>query len=399
MNLPRRIKIFGLISLGIVGICLLAWLFYFRIIRYTDDAYVEGNQIILTPLRKGFITDIYSDDTFLATKDQVLIQLDETDSILAFQEAKDNLASTVRKVCRIYHEAFAYDHQIQIDRAELLKAYQDWTHRINVIDQGGVSLEDLEHAIAALKAAYYKLEMTKSLYLKETSLIQSESIRSNPMVQEAASKFIYAAVELYRCKIHSPVEGLVAQRTAQVGMWTKPGEPLLSIIPLDQIWVNANFKETQMKHMRIGQEVDVTSDLYGPTVVYHGKIVGLPGGAGNAFSILPPQNLSGNWIKIVQRLPVRIALDPKELKKHPLRIGLSMHAIVKIRKKGKLVPENSLGSPHYTTEIYTKETEGSAKLSEQVILDNLDPTLSHYLDRPFEVAMLDDHFEEILESL
>ncbi|MES2121832.1 MAG: HlyD family secretion protein, partial [Chlamydiota bacterium] len=166
--------------------------------------------------------------------------------------------------------------------------------------------------------------------------------------------------------------------------WVKKGQPLMSVIPLNQIWVNANFKETQLKHMRIGQNVSLTSDLYGSEVVFHGKVVGLPGGAGNAFSLLPPQNLSGNWIKIVQRLPVRVALDMNELKAHPLRLGLSMEARVDLRDQaGKLVPDSPKGSPLYATPIYAIEEVGDHKLIESIILDNLDPVLITYADTPY----------------
>lgn len=185
-------------------------------------------------------------------------------------------------------------------------------------------------------------------------------------------------VDLYRCNIYSPVQGLVAQRSIQVGMWVPSGQPLMAIIPLDQIWVNANFKETQMKRMRIGQPVQITSDLYGYETKFHGRIAGLPGGAGNAFSILPPQNLSGNWIKIVQRLPVRVELEESELRAHPLRIGLSMEAIVDLKAPGALVPASPKGSPSYVTDIFKKEEEGDLGWIDQIIETNMDPSLQEY---------------------
>jgi len=167
-------------------------------------------------------------------------------------------------------------------------------------------------------------------------------------------------------------------------MWVNPADPLLSVIPLDQIWVNANFKETQLKNIRIGQNVKITSDLYGGDIVFHGKVAGLPGGAGNAFSLLPPQNLSGNWIKIVQRLPVRVELNPDELKKHPLRIGLSMEATVDLSdKNGPLVPTSTKGSPLYQTPIFEEEEKGDVEMIERIISENLDPHLSSYADAPF----------------
>ncbi len=209
------------------------------------------------------------------------------------------------------------------------------------------------------------------------------------MVQKAAQKVRDTWVYLVRCKIHAPVEGLVAERTIQVGMWVRPEQPLLSIIPLDQIWVNANYKETQLKRMRIGQKVKVTSDLYGRFVVFHGEVVGLPGGAGNAFSLLPPENLSGNWIKIVQRLPVRIALLADELRKHPLRIGLSMEARTEVSAhNGLMVPINTKGSPLYQTNIFDKEEEGDRTLIENIISYNIDPNLKMYAKTPLTESTL-----------
>jgi len=168
----------------------------------------------------------------------------------------------------------------------------------------------------------------------------------------------------------------VAQRTIQVGMWVPSGQPLMSVIPLNQIWVNANYKETQLKSMRLGQKVDITADLWGSSVLFHGTIVGLPGGAGNAFSLLPPQNLSGNWIKIVQRLPVRVALDPNEIEAYPLRLGLSCRSIVDTRQiGGKMVPITTEGSPLYSTPIFAEEEKGDQERIESIISSNIDPKL------------------------
>jgi membrane fusion protein, multidrug efflux system len=375
-----------------VGVLLLAalliWFFYWQYKEYTDDAYVEGNQVFITPLRSGFVTAIHTDDTFLATYGQLLVELDETDSSIELNRAKDNLAQTVREVCELFHQLFAYRAEIEVRKAEFIKSAQDFEHRQNVIDAGGVSIEDFEHAIAALRASFHALQATEALYDKTFSLIQGTSIKQHPLVLRAAERVRDAWVQLYRCKIYAPVEGLTAQRKIQVGMWVHSGHPLMSVIPLDQIWINANFKETQLKKMRIGQSARITSDLYGREVVFHGRVVGLPGGAGNIFSLLPPQNLSGNWIKIVQRLPVRIALDPKELLAHPLRVGLSMEVTVDLHdQQGLLVPTSNAGSPTYATEIFGCEEQGDQKLIATIIEENLDPLLSEYADQPLQIVM------------
>lgn len=364
---------------------LLLWLLWIRYIEYTDDAYVEGNQVFITPLRPGFVTSIHTDDTFLVKKGQLLIELDETDSIIALDHAKENLANVVRQVCQMFHDVFAYEAEIGIKESEYVRAVWDYEHRADVLEAGGVSLEDFEHAEVALSSSFYALQLTEALYEKALAMVQGTSIKAHPLVLAAADDVREAYVQLYRCKIYAPVEGLAAQRTIQVGMWAKAGDPLLSVIPLDQIWVNANYKETQLKKMRIGQKVKITSDLYGDNTVFHGKIVGLPGGAGNAFSLLPPQNLSGNWIKIVQRLPVRVALDPEELKKHPLRLGLSMEATCDLRdQEGLLVPTTTEGSPLYETSIFDIEERGDEALIATIIAENLDPSLAAYAETPLK---------------
>ena len=383
--------IFFAVCFLLLAIFFFIWLFILRFIEYTDDAYVEGNQVYITPLRPGFITTIHTDDTYLVKKGQLLIDLDETDSLIALNLAKKNLAQVVRDVCQLFHQAFAYRAEIEIKKAELIKTSQDYEHRKDVIAEGGVSIEDFEHAIAALRASFFSLQWTEILYEKALSAVQGTSIKDHPLVLEAADKVRDAWVQLYRCKIYSPVEGLVAQRTIQVGMWVNAGQPLMSVIPLDQIWVNANYKETQLKHMRIGQKVKITSDLYGGNTVFHGTIAGLPGAAGNAFALLPPQNLSGNWIKIVQRVPVRVCLDSQELEQHPLRIGLSMEAIVDLRdQQGLLVPTSSEGSPIYQTPIYEWEETGDEETIASIIEENLDPLLSDYADNPLLIQAQED---------
>ncbi len=386
LSSPKRRRLtflyWGLFALLLV-LGVLLWVFIFRFRSYTDDAYVEGNQIFITPLRPGFVRAIHTDDTFLVKKGQLLIELDRTDAVIALDQAKEELAKVVRQVCQFFHDVFVYKSEIEIKKADWIRAAQDYQHREDVLDAEGVSLEDYQHAVAALRASYFSLQLTKSLYEKALAIVQGTTIRNHPLVQAAADQLREAWVQLYRCNIYAPAEGLAAQRTIQVGMWVNPGQPLLSVIPLDQMWVNANFKETQLKHMRIGQPVRVTSDLYGRGIVFHGIIVGIPGGAGNAFSLLPPQNLSGNWIKIVQRLPVRVGLDLDELKQHPLRIGLSMEATVNLRdREGPFVPTSSEGSPFYQTLIFENEETGDRETIEAIICENLDPSLLHYAETP-----------------
>ncbi|HHT0593172.1 TPA: efflux RND transporter periplasmic adaptor subunit [Legionella anisa] len=360
----------------------LYWFFVWRNQVYTNNAYVQGNQVFIKSLRPGFVTGIYTDDSFLVKKGQLIVSLNETDSLIALEKAKENLAKTVRNVCQAFHDVFILAAEIKVKKAELLKAQQNLRHRSDVISVKGVSLEDYQNAQDELKARAASLKSTENNYQKMLAFVQGTSITKHPWVQAAAQEVRDAWVQLYRCKIYAPLDGLVAQRTIQVGMWLSPNDPLMSIIPLDQIWVDANYKETQLKKIRIGQDVKFTSDLYGSNVVFHGKIVGLPGGAGNVFSLLPPENLSGNWIKIVQRLPVRIALVSGELKKHPLRVGLSLEVTTDISDQNGLLVPTSTKSPHYVTDIFQKEETGDEKLIADIIKSNLDPNLQAYANAP-----------------
>ncbi len=376
--------IFSIVVFALIVAFGIYWLTTMRYIKRTSDAYVQGNQVVITPLVNGFITGIYTDDTFLVEKGQLLVQLDPTDATLAYEEARQNFSKAIREVCATYHQVFAYQAEIQIREAEWVKAEEFYKHRLEVLNQGAISLEDFQTAEANLEETYFAWSNAKSLYEKEVSIIIGRSIRSNPSVIAAEDLLSQAWVNLYRTKIYAPVRGLVAQRDAQLGMWVSSGAPLLSVIPLDQIWVNVNYKETQMRNMKIGQKVELRADMYGGDVIYRGKIVGLPGGAGNAFSILPPQNLSGNWIKIVQRLPVRVALENEDLLAHPLRIGMTMRSKVDVRKhSGSYLPKSSQGAPIYKTSIYENEIAKSKKQVSSTFLENADPSLEVYFFSPY----------------
>lgn len=380
IKLRRKLSIYYWTSFALLALIgCLYWVLVWKNIAWTDDAYVEGNQVYLTPLHSGFVTAIHTDDTYLVKKNQILVELDRTDAAIAFDRAKEELAQTVRSVSEMFHQVFAYQSQTEMIKAKFIQGAQDFEHRLRVLPSQAVSLEDYEHAVAALRESFHLLQNTQSLFEKSLSLVQNTTIQSHPLVKAAADRLRDAWVYLRRCNLYAPASGLAAQRSIQVGMWIKEGTPLMSVVPMEQIWINANFKETQMKRMRIGQRAKITVDLYGKGVVFHGKIVGLPAVAGNVTGLLPPQNLSGNWIKIVQRLPVRIALDPEEIQSHPLRLGLSSEATVDLSNEtGPYLPDSSQGSPTYRTDIYQTEEEGDQVFIEEIIAANFDPNLSRY---------------------
>lgn len=367
-----------------LSVVFIVWLLCFKNYRRTNDAYVQGNKIVLTPLVDGFITGIYSDDAFWVNEGQLLIDLDPADYQLAYEKAASEYGDVIRQVCSIYHQVFAYQNEIEIKEAAWVKAQEFYNHRLEVLSKGAISLEDFQASEATLQEAYFDYVRTQNLYQGEAAKIIGRSIYTNPRVQKAREACQQAWINLLRTQLFAPNEGLIAQRDAQVGMWVSAGTPLLSVIPLDQIWVNANFKETQMRDMKIGQKVELTADMYGSKVKYEGVIVGLPGGAGNAFSILPPQNLSGNWIKIVQRLPVRVQLNPDQLKSHPLRIGMTMRAKVDVKNaKGSYFPGPKECSPTYDTPVFNTEMSQAAHQVQTLFKENVDPSLSAYIDEPF----------------
>lgn len=384
---------------------LLAFYFcIFRDIAWTDDAYVHGNPVYLTPLHSGFVTAIHTDDTFFVEKNQVLVELDKTDAKIALDRSKEALAETTRSVCQMYHEVFALRSEIESIKALFIRNAQDFEHRLKVLSAQAVSLEDYEHAVASLREAFFQLKKSEALYEKALSQVQGVSIISHPLIQKAKDAVRDAWVYLRRCDLYAPTAGIAAQRLIQVGMWTPAGEPLMSVVPMDQIWINANFKETQLKRMRIGQRARIRVDLYGSDAIFYGKVVGLPAVAGNVTSLLPPQNLSGNWIKIVQRLPVRIELEPGQIEKHPLRLGLSCEVTVHLDdQSGGYLPTSPKGSPTYATDIYEQEEEGDLAYIQKIIDENLDPQLKDYfhahLDiKPFSISIPDLICEAISTS-
>ncbi|MES2122037.1 MAG: efflux RND transporter periplasmic adaptor subunit [Chlamydiota bacterium] len=261
-----------------------------------------------------------------------------------------------------------------LERPEFVKTAQDYEHRKQLIDEGGVSLEDLEHAAAALQASYGELVATEHQFIGAAALVENTTLASHPIVASAQNNLRDAYVFLQRCTIEAPVEGVVAQRSVQVGEHVSPGDPLMAIVPLDQMWIDANYKEVQLSKVRVGQPAEVVSDIYGSSVTYHGTVVGIAGGTGSVFSVLPPQNATGNWIKIVQRLPVRINLDPEQIKQFPLRLGLSVETNIDIHDTQKpMFPAIASPVAIYSTDVFAKQELGAEELIEKVMVENLSP--------------------------
>lgn len=320
----------------------------------TDDAYVDGNVVQITPQTAGTVISIAVDDGSYVEEGQTLVKLDSADADVALVQAKANLANTVRKVRGLYSNVSGAQAQVAAGKVALDRARSDYQRRKDLAASGAISAEELAHARDALAAAETGLTSSQQQAATSKALVDDTDVAEHPDVQVAAAMLRARLLELARTQLRAPVSGYVAKRSVQLGQRVQPGTPLMAVVPLSQLWVDANFKETQLGQMRIGQTVEMTADLYGSDVSYHGTVESLGVGTGSAFSLLPAQNATGNWIKIVQRVPVRIAFDPKELADHPLRVGLSMGVDVSIRDQTgtSLNQQVASGPAKFSTDVY-----------------------------------------------
>jgi membrane fusion protein (multidrug efflux system) len=338
---PKRKKVMLTIAaiFAIAAIGYLAyWAIFLRDFEETDNAYVQGNVVQVTPQVAGTVTKIYADDTNIVKAGQPLISLDSADADVALAQAEAQLAQTVREVRTLYTAQAQSGATLAMRESELARAKDDLARRKALAGSGAVSSEEIRHAENAVIAAQASVDAAKEQLASGRALTDGTSVASHPNVQRAAARVQEAMLAQARATLYAPVGGEVAKRSVQVGQRVSPGAPLMAIVPLEQVWVDANFKESQLRDMRVGQPVKLTADVYGSSVKYDGKLVGFSAGTGAAFALLPAQNATGNWIKVVQRLPVRIVLDPKQLAEHPLRVGMSMRAEVDLHdKQGTLI--------------------------------------------------------------
>jgi membrane fusion protein, multidrug efflux system len=323
----RRGRLLFLLAATVVAAGAAYGAYYYTYGRYheaTDDAYVSGNLVQLTPQVTGTVIAVNADDTQIVKAGDPVVTLDPADAKISLMNAEAALGQTVRRVSGLYVNNDFYAANVAQRESDLARANDDLRRRAAVANTGAVSAEDIAHARDAVTAARAALDAARQQAEANHALTDRTTVEQHPDVQAAASKVRDAYLVYARNTLPAPVTGYVAKRSVQVGQRVSPGTPLMAIVPLDGVWVDANFKEVQLTHMRIGQPVTLTADVYGSSVKYHGRIEGFSAGTGSAFATLPAQNATGNWIKIVQRLPVRIQLDQRELEAHPLRIGLSM---------------------------------------------------------------------------
>ncbi len=400
----RRRKLLQLIASALLLSLLSAllwWLVFGQWRTSTDDAYVGGDIVAVMPQTGGSVIAIHADVTQAVTEGQLLVQLDDSDARLQLDAAEAALASAVREVRGLYatyHGNLPLIAQRRADlaraqaelassEATLAQAESEYNRRVALAQQNFVSPENVQIALTmrdaaraqqkaashAVQASSAAIEQTLDQANVSRARVDHTSLENHPEVRAAAARVREAALALARTRVLAPVSGQVARRAVQIGERVASGAALMAIVPLDKVWVDANFKETQLRDVRLGQPATLVSDFYGDSFIFHGRVLGLVPGTGSAFSLLPAQNATGNWVKIVQRIPVRIALDPKELRAHPLRIGLSVDATIDTHdRSGAALTTLPDTRAIATTAIYAQDIKAADALVAQIIADNLE---------------------------
>lgn len=396
----KNLLLFTLIVLAIAAVTLWLYVTQWRYQVSTEDAYVSGNQVQINAQISGTVTAIGVNDTDMVKAGQTLVALDQADNGLALETAKAQLRTAIRQyktqtaniqqadvnISQAQTAMNEVQSQIESAKIALLAAQSDYQRRAALMASQAVSQEEVQHAADTVKKAQAQLDAAVAKQATARSAVVTaeaqrnvtianlgkNDVLSQPAVQTAMANIQTAWLNLNRTQIVAPIDGQIAKRGVQLGQKISAGTPLMVIVPLHDLWVDANFKESQIKDIHLGQAVNLTSDIYGKEVIYHGKVIGLSAGTGSAFSVLPAQNATGNWIKVTQRLPVRIALDSKELQQHPLRVGLSMHAELDSRdQQGKPQVATATASNKPVAQLQPQvDMSGATKIIQQIIQQN-----------------------------
>lgn len=347
------------------------WYLVLRHHESTDNAYVAGNQVQIQSQVSGSVMTVNVDNTDFVKSGTILVELDPRDAEIALDKAKTELANSVRQTRQSMINSRQYQANIDVKRSELNRLQNDLKRREVLGNSNLIGKEELQHARDSVISAKAALDVAMEQYNANQAIVLNSAIDKQPAVEQAATQVRNTWLALQRTKIVSPVDGYVSRRSVQVGSQITPTTPLMAIVPSNGMWVDANFKETQLADMRIGQPAKVTTDFYGKDIVFNGVVVGLDMGTGSAFSLLPAQNASGNWIKVVQRLPVRIALDEKQLENYPLRIGLSTEVSVDtLNKDGKVLSKGMRDTPAYHTSALAIDMSPANKIVTEIINNN-----------------------------
>jgi len=348
------------------------WLFIGRFYEHTDNAYVTGNLINIESQIPGTVVAINADETDFVKKGSPLIRLDDADVTVSLEKAKAELAESVRKASQLLEQVEQLRANVALRESEMEKAKDEFNRRKLLEENGAISKEDFDRAKNSFNVAEQGVKIARRQLKGTEALSRGKAAEENPDVQLAKSKLREAFIAHSRSVIVSPVAGYVAKRGAQAGQRVAPGRPLMAIVPASGLRVEANFKENQLANMRIGQPASVTSDMYGSSVTYHGAVAGIVSGTGSVFSLLPPQNATGNWIKIVQRVPVKINLDAAEVEAHPLILGLSMKVEVDTHdRSGKTLSKTEQGKELFGTDVYQSQSAGADELIQKIVSENI----------------------------
>ncbi|HHT0279191.1 TPA: multidrug efflux MFS transporter periplasmic adaptor subunit EmrA [Klebsiella oxytoca] len=363
-----------LLTLLFIIVAVAYGIYWFLVLRHyeeTDDAYVAGNQVQIMAQVSGSVTKVWADNTDYVQKGDPLVTLDQTDAQQAFEKAQTQLAASVRQTRQQMINSKQLQASIEVKKTALSQAQTDLNRRIPLGAANLIGREELQHARDTVASAQAELDVAIQQYNANQAIVLSTKLEQQPAVLQAATEVRNAWLALQRTKIVSPISGYVSRRSVQPGAQITTTTPLMAVVPATNLWIDANFKETQLAHMRIGQPATVISDIYGDDVKYTGKVVGLDMGTGSAFSLLPAQNATGNWIKVVQRLPVRIELDEKQLAEHPLRIGLSTLVEVNTTDRGgEMLASQVRSAPVYESNAREIGLEPVNKLINDIIQAN-----------------------------
>ena len=347
------------------------WFFFIKGFEETEDAYVSGNQVMVSAQVAGNISKINVDNMDPVQAGDVLLELDDTNTKLSFEQAKSNLANAVRQISQLNYTVKQLKSAVRANEITLAQVQGNLNRRVQLVKDGAIDKESFQHAKEAVELAKANLTTSQNQLEANQALLLDGPLSEQPQIQSAVSNLKQAWLNLERTKIRSPIKGYVARRNAQVGQAVSVGGALMAVVTTDQMWLDANFKETQLTHMRIGQSAEIHFDLYGKDKTFNGKVVGIEMGTGSAFSLLPTQNATGNWIKVVQRVPVRIQLDPQQLAENPLRIGLSATVKVNVTdSQGETLRNQARTTTLYSTNALQYDESAVNNLIESIIRDN-----------------------------
>jgi membrane fusion protein (multidrug efflux system) len=371
----KRRKILILIAVIFIVLGLLWGIYWVLVLakrEQTDDAYVNGNKVEISAQVSGTVIAVLADDTQRVEAGQVLVRLDPVDAQTALSRTASSLAQTVRQVRQEKATADQYDSLIETRRLELARAEADLAKREPLVADRAIAPEEVRHGRESVEMARAALTQAVRQSAASHALVDGAQVEDNPAVLQAKAAYRDAWIAAQRNAVVAPISGYVAERSVQLGEHIQAGQSLMTVIPLSSLWVDANFKEVQLRSLRIGQQARVRSDLYGGSTLFRGHVEGMSAGTGAAFALLPPQNASGNWIKVVQRVPVRIQIDESDLRKWPLRVGLSTTVTVDTTNRdGPVLPREATRTPVGDTQVYTQDLDKANAEADAIVRRNL----------------------------